>query len=79
MDNQMILRHERFKMGLANVINQSGLPAFVVEYVLRDYIEETHRAAGMQYYDLIQNEKQETGQLMTQSGSDEGDNNVVSD
>lgn len=41
--------YEDFKSDLADLINNSGLPALVIEYVLRDYANETKIAAARQY------------------------------
>lgn len=41
--------YEDFKQELADLINNSGLPALVVELVLRDYMNETRAAAARQY------------------------------
>ena len=41
--------YEEFKQNLANLINNSGLPAFIVETVLRDYLNETQIMAQRQY------------------------------
>ena len=41
--------YEEFKQNLANLINNSGLPAFIVEPVLRDYLNEVQIMAQRQY------------------------------
>lgn len=41
--------YEEFKQNLANLINNSGLPAFIVEPVLRDFLTETQIMAQKQY------------------------------
>lgn len=41
--------YEDFKQELADLINNSGLPALVIEFVLRDYMNETRVAAAKQY------------------------------
>ena len=41
--------YEEFKQNLANIINNSGLPAFIIETVLRDYLTETQIMAQRQY------------------------------
>lgn len=41
--------YEEFKQNLANLINNSGLPAFIIESVLRDYLTETQIMAQRQY------------------------------
>lgn len=41
--------YEEFKQELAMLINNSGLPAFVIEPVLRDFAEAVKIAANTQY------------------------------
>ena len=41
--------YEEFKQNLASLINNSGLPAFIIETVLRDYLNETQIMAQRQY------------------------------
>ena len=41
--------YEEFKQELATLINKSGLPAFVIEPVLREYLNETREAMQRQY------------------------------
>lgn len=41
--------YEDFKQNLADVINNSGLPPFIIESVLYSYLIETRNAAKQQY------------------------------
>ena len=45
----MTVKYEEFKRDLANLINNSGLPAFVVEPVLKDYLIEIKDVVKKQY------------------------------
>jgi hypothetical protein len=49
MNKPMTIMHEDFKQELANLINNSGLPAFVIEPILRDYLNEIRLVAQKQY------------------------------
>ena len=40
MNKPITVAYENFKSDLTKLINNSGLPAFVVELVLRDYLSE---------------------------------------
>ena len=40
---------EEFKQSLANLINDSGLPAFVIESILQNYLNEARIAMNRQY------------------------------
>ncbi len=41
--------YEEFKQDLTKLINNSGLPAFIVEFVLQDYLKEVKTVAQRQY------------------------------
>ena len=41
--------YEDFKQELADIINNSGLPPFIIESVLYSYLIETRSAAKQQY------------------------------
>lgn len=41
--------YEEFKQSLTKLINNSGLPAFIVELVLQDYLGEVKAVAQRQY------------------------------
>ena len=49
MDKPITIIYEGFRQDLANLINNSGLPAFVIESVLQNYLLETRSAAERQY------------------------------
>ena len=49
MNKPITVIYEDFKQGLTSLINDSGLPAFMIEPVLRDYLEEVRRVASQQY------------------------------
>lgn len=49
MNKPSTIVYEEFKQNLANLINTSGLPAFIIEPVLRDYLSEVKAMAQRQY------------------------------
>lgn len=49
MNKPITILYEDFKKGLTDLINQSGLPAFVVETVLQSYLAETKMIVRKQY------------------------------
>lgn len=49
MNKPITLLYEDFKKGLTDLINQSGLPAFIVETVLQSYLAETKMIVRKQY------------------------------
>jgi hypothetical protein len=49
MNKPSTIVYEEFKQELANLINKSGLPAFIIEPVLRDYLIEIKSLAQRQY------------------------------
>ena len=49
MNKPSTIIYEEFKQNLATLINNSGLPAFVIEPVLRDFLNETRIMAQRQY------------------------------
>lgn len=49
MNKPSTIVYEEFKQNLANLINTSGLPAFIIESVLRDYLSEVKAMAQRQY------------------------------
>ena len=58
MNKPITLVYEEFKQSLANLINNSGLPLFVVENVLQNYLIETRSVAKQQYeFDKAEYEK----------------------
>jgi len=63
MEKPISIKYEDFKNQLAELINESGLPPFMIEPVLQLYLVETQNAAKKQYmkdkalYDEIQNQE----------------------
>lgn len=49
MNKPITLKYEELKHGLADLINNSGLPAFVVESILKEFLLETKDVAKKQY------------------------------
>ncbi len=49
MDKPIVLIREETKRKLADVINESGLPAFIIEPILSDFLNETRIVAQQQY------------------------------
>lgn len=49
MNKPSTIIYEEFKQELANLINNSGLPAFIIEPVLRDYLNEVGLMVQRQY------------------------------
>lgn len=49
MNKPITLLYEDFKKELTNLINHSGLPAFIVETVLQNYLAETKIIVKKQY------------------------------
>ena len=49
MNKPSTIIYEEFKQNLANLINASGLPAFIIEPVLKDYLAEVKALAQRQY------------------------------
>ena len=49
MNKPSTIIYEEFKQDLANLINNSGLPAFVIEPVLQNYLNETRMIMQRQY------------------------------
>lgn len=60
MEKPISIKYEEFKNQLAELINESGLPPFMIEPVLQLYLIETQNATKKQYtkdkamYDEIQ-------------------------
>lgn len=49
MDKPFTVVYEDFKQEMANLINNSGLPPFIIEAVLQNYLSETKNIAIRQY------------------------------
>lgn len=73
MNKPFTVAYEDFKHELADLINNSGLPAIMIVQVLRDYLNEAMMAAARQYQaDKAQYEK-DLGTV--QNGSSESSRN----
>ena len=58
MNKPITIIHEEFKQQLADLINNSGLPAFMVEPILQNYLNEVKVVIKKQYeLDKVQYEK----------------------
>lgn len=58
MDKPITLVRSDFIKDIANVINNSGLPAFVIEPILKNFLDEVRIVMNQQYEnDKIQYEK----------------------
>lgn len=58
MNKPSTIIYEEFKQNLAALINNSGLPAFVIEPVLKDFLTETRIMVQRQYQaDVVEYEK----------------------
>lgn len=67
MNKPIILIREEVKQELANVINNSNLPAYIIEPILVEFLDETRRAgkkqleiAKLQYEKALQEEGKES-------------------
>ena len=49
MNKPLSVVYEEFKANMLNTINNAGLPAFVVETVLQNYLAEIQSIARQQY------------------------------
>ena len=49
MNVPMTVLYENLKQDMADLINNSGLPAFMVEPILQNYLNETRIAMDKQY------------------------------
>lgn len=49
MNKPITVVREETKKNLADVINNSGLPAFIIEPILMEFLNETRIAAKRQY------------------------------
>ena len=50
MNKPLTIVYEDFKSELANLINNSGLPVFMIESVLQNYLSETRMLMQKQYH-----------------------------
>ena len=49
MNKPITIIYEEFKQELANLINNSGLPPFMIESILQSYLYETKMVVNRQY------------------------------
>lgn len=49
MNKPLTVIYEELKKEMADLINNSGLPAFMVEAILKDFLTETRIASQRQY------------------------------
>ena len=79
MDKPQTLVYEELKSGIVEQINKSGLPFFVVEYILKDFLAEVHEASKQQCeydkqqyenYLSIQNQSQQVDDYFAEDGID---------
>lgn len=49
MDKPVIVVREEVRLKIAEIINSSHLPAFIIEPILSEFLNETHIAAQNQY------------------------------
>lgn len=49
MDKPFSILYEEFRMNIASLINNSGLPPAVIESVLQNYLSEINSIAKAQY------------------------------
>ena len=65
MNKPLSVAYEEFKQNMLNIINNAGLPAFIVETVLQNYLIEIKAISKQQY----QSDKEEYEKsLMTKEG-----------
>lgn len=64
---------EDFVQNLVNLCNNSGLPFFMVESILKDFIEDVHDASRKQLEVDTQKYNQELLKLQSQNTSNEKD------
>lgn len=76
MDKPQTLVYEEFKNGIAGLINNSGLPFFVIESVLKDFLIEVREVSKQQCeYDKQQYEHY----LSTQNQPQQMEDNLAED
>lgn len=57
MNKPITIKREEFKECIAGIINDSGLPAFIIEPILQEFLVEVKNAERIQYqHDLKQYE-----------------------
>lgn len=54
INKPIIVAREEFRSNLANLINTSGLPIYVIEPILNDILSEVVRVSQLQYQKELQ-------------------------
>ena len=57
---ELIIKETEFKQELVNAINNSGLPAFMLEPMLKDIYEQVQREKERQYQEAVMAKEKET-------------------
>lgn len=72
MDKPQTLVYEEFKNGITELINKSGLPFFIIESALKDFLIEVREVSKQQYeYDKKQYERYLSIQNQPQQKNDD--------
>ena len=58
MEENLILKERETKQKLVDVISQAHLPAFILQYIIKDLYEEVSRLASEQYAIEVQKQKE---------------------
>lgn len=59
IEKPLVFKKEDLQKGLTELINNSGLPLFIIEYILKDLIQEVH-TLNEQWMNLERNRYQTT-------------------
>lgn len=57
--DKIILKHREFKENLVNLINEAGLPAFVLKPIMTELLEQLNQLEETQYQQALEIQKQE--------------------
>jgi hypothetical protein len=49
MNKPITIIREEVKQGIADIINNSGLPAFIIEPIIQEFLVEVRNVAKLQY------------------------------
>lgn len=49
IEKPILLRREEFTNNIIQLINESQLPVFIIEYILKDVLKEVYTATQQQY------------------------------
>lgn len=49
MNKPITIIREEVKQGIADIINNSGLPAFIIEPIIQEFLVEVKNVAKLQY------------------------------